>query len=43
MTPEFRLDPQVSDYMNLTGTNEEEAANELGLNWDEVWDVVSEE
>lgn len=32
-----RLSKEVDDYMRDTGANLEEAANELGLNWDEVW------
>ncbi|WP_339304906.1 hypothetical protein NST33_20815 [Paenibacillus sp. FSL L8-0435] len=38
--PEFRLDPEVSKYMDENGVDETEAANELGLNYDEIWDVV---
>lgn len=39
---EFRLDPQVARYMEENGCDEEEAANQLGLNWDEIWDVIVE-
>lgn len=33
-----RINPYVEKYMEETGCNIEEAANELGLNWDEVYD-----
>lgn len=43
MDPKFRLDPDVEKYMDDNGCDETEAANELGLNYHEIWDVIEED
>ncbi|MDD9265144.1 hypothetical protein [Bacillus toyonensis] len=40
--PRFQLEPEIAGFMSEHGCGETEAANALGLNYDEIWDVVDE-
>ncbi|SHG65583.1 hypothetical protein [Ornithinibacillus halophilus] len=39
----MHMDPELENYMLQTDSNLDDAVNELGLTWYEIWKVVDED